>query len=208
MDWPGFPVALAGSYLIGSVPTGYLLVRWVKRIDVRAVGSGNVGATNVARAAGAAAGLLVLALDLGKGLLAVLGLAPGLIHPVTPAAQLACGLAAVIGHCAPVFLKFQGGKGVATTMGVIVGVSPSVAAACLGVWGVVFALCRYVSVASLAAAAAIPVAQAMGRRPGGELLVGVVLALVIIVRHHANIARLMRGTEPPFGARMRGSRDS
>lgn len=195
MEWPGFILALAGSYLVGSVPTGYLLVKWVTRIDVRAIGSGNVGATNVARAAGGAVGLIVLALDVGKGLLAVLGVAPWLAHPATSTAQLACGLAAVIGHCASVFLKFQGGKGVATTIGVIVGVAPAIAAVCLGVWGIVFALCRYVSVASLAAAVTIPVTQAIMRRAPAEILVGAVLALVIIVRHHANIARLRHGTE-------------
>jgi len=199
MEWPGFILALAGSYLIGSVPTGYLLVKWVTRLDVRAIGSGNVGATNVSRAAGGAVGLIVLALDVGKGLLAVLGVAPWLVHPATSTAQLACGLAAVIGHCASVFLKFQGGKGVATTIGVIVGVAPSIAAVCLGVWGIVFALCRYVSVASLAAAVTIPVTQAIMHRAPAEILVGAVLALVIIVRHHANIARLRQGTEHRFG---------
>ena len=211
MDWPGFLAALAGSYLIGSVPTGYLLVKWVVRMDVRAVGSGNVGATNVSRAAGGAVGLIVLALDVGKGLLAVLGVAPWLAHPATSTAQLACGLAAVIGHCAPIFLKFQGGKGVATTIGVIVGVTPSIAAVCLGVWGIVFALCRYVSVASLVLAITIPVTQALMRRAPAEILLGAALALGITVRHHANIARLRQGTEHRFGEARRlpaaGGRD-
>lgn len=191
-------MALAGSYLIGSIPTGYLLVKWVKRIDVRAIGSGNVGATNVSRAAGGITGLLVLALDVGKGLLAVLGVAPWLVHPVTTTAQLACGLAAVIGHCVPLFLNFQGGKGVATTIGVIMGAAPSIAVVSLGVWGMVFALCRYVSVASLAAAVTIPVTQAIMRRPPGDILVGTLVALVIIVRHRANIMRLRQGTEHRF----------
>lgn len=206
MDWVGLVVAVIGAYLIGSVPIGYLLVKWVKRIDVRTVGSGNVGATNVTRAAGTAAGLVVLGLDLGKGLLAVLGLAPWLIHPVTPAAQLACGLAAVVGHTGSVFLKLRGGKGVATTIGVLVGVSPLIAAICLGVWAIVFVVWRYVSLASLAAAAMLPLAQMLMHRARAEILVGVTLALLIIVRHHANITRLVQGTEHRFaGSRARDS---
>ena len=189
-------LSLIGSYVIGSLPTGYLLVRWLKGFDVRTVGSGNIGATNVTRAAGAAAGVAVLLMDIAKGLLAVWVIAPWLMRPATPAGQLACGLAAVVGHTFPIFLRFQGGKGVATTIGVIVGVMPLVAAVYLGVWVIAFLARRYVSVASIAAAIVIPITQIVTHRPVTELLLGTALALLIIARHHTNIARLRQGTEP------------
>lgn len=192
-------VALVGSYLVGSLPTGYLFVRWLKRIDLRTIGSGNVGATNVSRAAGAGAGSIVLLMDIAKGLIAVLGLAPWLIQPITPAAQLGCGLAAVVGHVFPVFLKFQGGKGVATTIGVLSGVTPLIAALCLGVWLICFLLWRYVSVGSLAAAVVLPLATLLTRRPLSDVLLTALLGLLIIVRHRSNIQRLVQGTEPRFG---------
>ena len=194
-------VALIGSYLVGSFPTGYLLVKRLKRVDVRSVGSGNVGATNVTRVAGAWAGRAVFLMDVAKGLIAVLGLAPWLVHPVSPTAQLACGLAAVVGHAFPVFLKFQGGKGVATTIGVLIGAMPAVAGVSLVVWISCFAIWRYVSVGSLAAAAAIPIAQMVTRRPPAELLLGAALALLIVVRHRANIERLLEGREHRFAKR-------
>ena len=187
------------AYLLGSIPTAYLLVKRVARVDIRTIGSGNVGATNALRTAGKAVGAAVFILDVLKGTAAarliplwVLGLDDSVL-------ALACGLMAILGHNFPCFLKFQGGKGVATTIGVIVGVAPSIAAVCLGVWGIVFALCRYVSVASLAAAVTMPVTQAIMHRAPAEIFVGAVLALVIIVRHHANIARLRHGTEHRFG---------
>ncbi|MBI2495705.1 MAG: glycerol-3-phosphate 1-O-acyltransferase PlsY [Candidatus Omnitrophica bacterium] len=196
---PPLIVALAGSYLVGSLPTGYLFVRWLKRIDLRTIGSGNVGATNVSRAAGAGAGGIVLLMDIAKGLIAVLGFAPWLIQPMTPAAQLACGLAAVIGHAFPVFLRFQGGKGVATTIGVLGGVMPLIAALCLGVWLICFLLWRYVSVGSLAAAVTLPIAEIATHRPLAEVFLGAALAVLIVVRHRSNIERLVQGTEHQVG---------
>jgi len=190
--------ALIGSYLVGSLPTGYWLVKWRKGIDVRAVGSGSVGATNVTRAAGTGAGRMVFLCDVAKGLLAVRVLAPWLTEPATPAVQLACGLAAVVGHTASVFLKFQGGKGVATTIGVVLGTEPLIAGVFLAVWLAGFLLWRYVSVGSLAAAVSLPVMQGLTRRSPGEILCGVALALLIVARHQANIRRLLQGTEPRF----------
>jgi glycerol-3-phosphate acyltransferase PlsY len=191
--------ALLGSYLLGSIPTAYLLVKRLKGVDVRAVGSGNVGATNVTRVAGVRAGLVVFLVDAAKGLLAVLVVAPALLQPMTAAARLGCGLAAVLGHAFPVFLNFRGGKGVATTIGVLVGTMPLIAAACLGVWLACFLIWKYVSVASLAAAATLPVAQALAGRPSPELLLGSALALLIIARHGDNIKRLLAGTEHRAG---------
>jgi glycerol-3-phosphate acyltransferase PlsY len=188
-------LALLGSYLLGSIPTAYLLIKWLKQVDVRTVGSGNVGATNATRAAGRGAGLAVFLLDAAKGLLAVLVVAPLLLSPASPTAQLACGLAAVLGHNFPVFLQFRGGKGVSTTIGVVLGTMPAIAAACLAVWLACYLPWRYVSLASLAAALAIPVAQWVAGHPWPELLLGAVLALLIVARHRANIERLLHGQE-------------
>lgn len=192
---PGLGLALISSYLIGSIPTAYLLVKRLKHVDIRTIGSGNVGATNVTRAAGRGAGSVVFLLDLTKGLVAVGVLAPWLVQPATAAVQLGCGLAAVIGHVFPLFLKFRGGKGVATTMGALLGVTPLVAAVSMGAWACGFFLWRYVSVASLVAAVAIPITQALLHRTRGEVLAGLVLALLIVVKHRENIDRLMQGTE-------------
>ena len=192
----GLVASLAASYLVGALPTGYLLVKWTRHLDVRTVGSGNVGATNVTRAAGKGWGLIVLLLDIAKGALATVGLARWGVPAATPAVQLACGLAAVLGHNFPVFLKFRGGKGVATTLGVVCTVNPIVGLACAGMWLATFLGTRHVSVASMAAAATIPLAQLLGNRPAGEVLLGIMLALLIVARHRANIERLLRGTEP------------
>lgn len=187
--------ALAGSYLIGAIPTAYLVVRWLKRIDVRTVGSGNVGATNVTRAAGLWAGLAVFCIDLSKGLVAVLVLAPWLLRPLSSSAQLACGLCAVTGHVFSVFLKFSGGKGVATTIGVLVGTMPMVAGICLMVWGICFAVWRYVSVGSMAAIAVLPILQAATGQTAAQIVLGTALALLVIVKHRSNLERLRQGRE-------------
>lgn len=201
-------LAALGSYLVGSVPTAYLMVRWLKRVDVRSLGSGNVGATNATRAAGLPVGVAVFLLDVGKGLLAVHGFASWAAASPTPALRLACGLAAVLGHSFPVFLGFRGGKGVATTIGVLLGASPLVAAACAAAWLFGFLPGRYVSVGSLTAAAALPIAQTLLRRPAAEIAVGAALAALVIARHRANIQRLLAGTEHRMGRRNRGASNS
>jgi glycerol-3-phosphate acyltransferase PlsY len=192
-------LALGGSYLIGSIPTAYLLVKRLKGVDVRTVGSGNVGATNVTRTAGLGAGAAVFLVDAMKGLAAVWGVAPALQPEPIPMFRLVCGAAAVVGHIFPVFLKFRGGKGVATTIGVLVSLSPVVALTFAVVWVLVFLLTRYVSAASIAAAAAIPVGLLLDQRLPEELLLGAALAVLIVIRHRANIQRLMQGTEHRFG---------
>ena len=191
--------AFLGSYLVGSIPTAYLLVKWLKRVDVRTIGSGNVGATNVTRVAGLWAGVVVFFIDLAKGFVAVRFIAPWLLHPLTPTVQLGCGLLAVIGHTCPVFLNFKGGKGVATTIGVLVGTMPLIAGICLLVWAACVLLWRYISVGSLAAAVALPMAQLISHRASSEVLLGMALALLIIVRHRANIERLRQGKEHRVG---------
>lgn len=193
-------VAFVLSYLIGSAPTGLLLVKWLTRVDVRTIGSGNVGATNVARAAGLKAGLAVFVMDAAKGVVPVLAIAPWLLEAPTPAQRLACGVAAVLGHTFPVWLHFKGGKGVATTIGAVTAAMPLASAAALVVWALTFAVWRYASVSSMAAAVTIPVVQRLAHRPGPEIALGILLAALIIVRHRANIQRLLAGQEHRVGA--------
>ena len=192
---------LIGSYLVGSIPTAFLVVKWLKQVDVRTVGSGNVGATNVTRAAGFKAGLVVFLIDLAKGLVAVRVVAALVQSDAAPFFRLACGLAAVLGHIAPVWLKFQGGKGVATTIGILAGVYPQIALLCGGVWLLVFLACRYVSAASIAALALLPLLLCVYNRPRSETALGAALAALVILKHRANLVRLRRGTEHRFSAR-------
>ncbi len=192
------------SYFIGSLPTAYVLVRVVKGVDIRTVGSGNVGATNAARAVGPWAGLVVFSVDVLKGVVAVAGVSHLFVREASTAIGLSCGLAAVIGHDFPVFLRFRGGKGVSTTIGALVAGQPLIAAVLVGVWVVVFALCRYVSVASMAAALTIPLAQLAWHHPPSEILLGAGFAVLLVVQHRSNIQRLFAGAEPRGLSRPRG----
>ena len=197
---PELIAPLLVSYLVGSIPTAYVLVKWLKRVDVRTVGSGNVEATNVTRVAGMKAGAVVFLLDVAKGLVAVRLLAPWLLSELTPTRQLACGLAAVLGHLFPVFLAFRGGKGVATTIGVLIGTMPLVAGVSLVVWAVGFLMWRIVSVGSLAAAVVIPLTQLATHQGLPEVLLGTTIAVLILIRHRANLERLLKGSEHRVGA--------
>lgn len=188
-------VALA--YLLGSFPTAYLLVRLAGRGDVRRIGSGNVGATNTLRAAGWKLALLVLLVDVGKGALAV-----WLMRQATgdPGWIALAGLAAIAGHCFPVWLRFEGGKGVATLAGVYGTIAPHALVVVAGVWLIGFGLTRIVALASLLAAAALPVAVYVVIRPPAPVMVATVLvALVVMWRHRSNLQRIVRGEEPRFG---------
>ena len=194
------------AYLIGSIPFGYLIVR--KRIgaDIRDTGSGGTGATNVSRRAGKAAGVLTLVLDAAKGACAVL-FAKVVVGGDADAMWFvaAAAVAVIVGHIFPVWLRFRGGKGVATAVGVFLVLAPF-ALLCAGiVFVAVVSLTRYVSLASLCAAASIPLCllvQKLLIQPGAEikapLIAAVVTALLIIFAHRGNIARLMKGTEPKF----------
>jgi glycerol-3-phosphate acyltransferase PlsY len=196
---------LLGCYLLGSVPFSYLVVKLRTGRDVRTVGSGNVGTTNVLRAAGRAAALVALVLDLGKGVAAV-WLARRTAAPDWVAGGAA--FAAVLGHVHPVFLGFRGGKGAATGFGALTALAPPVGAACLAVVAAVVAWARTVSLASVTAAALAPVLMAAAQwqgwvRDGGPWLPlwAAAIAALIIVRHRENLARLRAGTEPKLGQR-------
>ena len=195
------------SYLLGSVPFGYVLVRLFRKEDIREQGSGNIGATNVVRSGAKGLGALTFLLDALKGYVAVL--AGGWVldlHmfqqvPLQNATALAA-LAAIAGHIFPVWLHFKGGKGVATAFGVFVAVAWLPAAASLIVFVVVFALSRYVSLGSILGAAAFPVFAFLGPHFPYEtpmIAVIVIIPLIIIVKHHQNIGRLIHGTEYRFG---------
>ncbi len=179
-------LALAASYLAGSIPFGLLIARAATGKDVRSVGSGNIGATNVARTAGRAAAVATLLLDAVKGLLPVLltlRLMPPWLAP-------ACGLAAVIGHCFPVWLRFRGGKGVATGLGVALALSPWAALAGAAAWLVCWKLLRISSVGSLAGVAVTLLCAAFtASRPAVLSLLA--LSALIVLRHKANLQRLL-----------------
>lgn len=189
------------AYFLGSIPFGLLLTMAFGRGDVRKVGSGNIGATNVARAAGAAAGVLTLALDVGKGAGAVL-LAEKVSNDSATWMMIA-GLTALIGHCFPVWLKFKGGKGVATAMGVFLVLSPLACLAALILFVLVVVFWRYVSLGSVSAAAAMPLLiyflWAPHHAPPPAITLGTLGAsLVIIYKHRGNLQRLIEGVEPKF----------
>ena len=188
-------LALSASYLVGAIPTGFLVVKWFTQQDVRTIGSGNIGATNVTRAAGPWLGLVVFFLDAGKGVIATLLIGPRMLED-TVTVRLACGLAAVIGHNFPITLGCKGGKGVATTIGVLLSSVPLVGLLYLTIWGICFAPWRYVSVASLMAAISIPILLWTFKHPTSAIWLGGLLAMLIFIRHQSNIRRLLDGTEP------------
>jgi acyl phosphate:glycerol-3-phosphate acyltransferase len=196
-------IALA-AYLLGSIPFGFLLVRIVRKEDIRAQGSGNIGATNVIRSGAKGLGALTFLLDACKGYLAVWlsgFIAARLDVPYGNAVALAA-ICAVLGHIYTVWLGFKGGKGVATAFGVFLALAPWAALASLGVFVFVFALSRYVSLASIIGAAAFPAFALLLRHAAhGAWLTVVTIAvpLIIIAKHHENISRLLRGTEYRFG---------
>ena len=189
------------AYLIGSIPTGYIFGKVLKGIDIRKHGSGNVGATNVFRTVGKSAGVAVLVLDFFKGFIAVTILPAGLakIFPEVPIADsslyILMGSAVIAGHIWTCFLKFKGGKGVATTAGVMAGLFPVIFLSGLVIWVIVFAVTKYVSLASLAAAVSLPAFALITGKDIKIILFTSVLCMVGIYSHRSNIKRLIQGTE-------------
>lgn len=185
------------AYLMGSIPTGLLLAKAFGGVDIRTQGSGNIGATNVYRTLGRKVGILTLVGDCLKGLIPVLA-AKWLGLPDLWVA--AVGLAAFLGHIFPVFLRFKGGKGVATALGVFLGASPLAVLAALGVFIVVLVSWRYVSLASITAAAAMPALAALIDKKPMIVAMSLIIAAIVIIKHHQNISRLRNGTESRFKA--------
>jgi glycerol-3-phosphate acyltransferase PlsY len=198
----------AAAYLLGSIPTGYLLVRLFRHEDIRLSGSGNIGATNVLRANGKLLGAITFLLDMLKGSAAVWlgGLIGALLLPHCPLrdAQSLAALVAVLGHIFPVWLGFRGGKGVSTGFGVFLVAAPLAALAAISVFALVLVLSRYVSLASILGAASFPIFACFlvrGDRPLFYIAVQFAVALLIIAKHHQNIRRLFAGTESRLGVR-------
>jgi len=198
----GYILTALIAYLLGSIPTGFLVAK-ARGIDIRAMGSGNIGATNVFRILGKVAGVLVLLADAAKGCVAVLVVAPAFCGwfnaPSTPMARdwfgICAGTAAILGHNYTCWLKFKGGKGIATSAGVLAALVTVPLLIILGIWIMVFALTRYVSLASISAAFSLPFATWAVGKNWTLVLVTAALAVLAIYRHKANIRRLINGTE-------------
>jgi glycerol-3-phosphate acyltransferase PlsY len=193
-------LAAAVSYLLGAIPFSLIIAR-CHGVDVRKVGSGNVGATNVLRSVGKLAGISALLLDMAKGFLPTLFL-PLLAETFsagTPDSlvRIICAVCAICGHVWPVYLKFKGGKGIATSAGALIALAPAAVLIGLMVWVIIFTLTRYVSLASIIAAFTIPILGWYLYTPGGTLLPCTLTAIgaLAVIRHHSNIRRLLQGKE-------------
>jgi glycerol-3-phosphate acyltransferase PlsY len=196
------------SYLLGSIPVGYLLVRLFRNQDIRSVGSGNIGATNVLRSGGKGLGAATFILDALKGATAVALAAlaaPQIAAGVPPRTiEAIAAVVAVLGHMFPIWLRFRGGKGVATGFGVFLVAAPWAALAAITVFTIVLLLSRYVSLASILGAGSFPLFAYFlvhGDKPAFFIAAQFIVALLIILKHHANIRRLLTGTENRFGSR-------
>ena len=197
----GLFISLVLSYLIGSMPTSYIAARFLKKIDIRRHGSGNAGATNVFRVVGKIPGIIVLVIDMLKGSFAVyflpavffnnsIGLKMGL-----ELYEILLGIAVISGHVWSIFLKFKGGKGIATTAGALLVIAPKLLLGCAVTWGIVFGIFRIVSVASIAASLALPLFAVIFYGSFYLVLTAVVLCAASVYKHKSNIRRLLRGEE-------------
>jgi glycerol-3-phosphate acyltransferase PlsY len=202
----GTLLALVSAYLLGSVPFGLFLARGLGGVDIRSVGSGNIGATNVGRVLGLPGFVATLLLDAAKGFAAV-RLGPAIQPGPTGSLSLAagCAAAAVAGHCFPPLLRFRGGKGAATAAGALLAIDAAAVSIAAGVWLVVLAVTRFASVASIAMGLALPVAvvaldppAAWGTR-APLFALSCALAVFLVVRHRSNLRRLLAGVEPRLG---------
>jgi glycerol-3-phosphate acyltransferase PlsY len=222
MTWPGLAVCIVVAYLIGAIPFSWLFVRVLKGIDLRTVGSGNLGSTNATRVLGVPLGLTIQVLDIFKGWVPVFlagfleqpsfyHQAPesriGILESGPPIsfeyAAMMVGLAAILGHMFPVYMKFRGGKGVNTSLGVFLALAPKAMLAALGVGLVILALTRYVSLCSIAGAISFPFAVWLLYPSHPALLVvAVTVGLLIVVMHRSNVRRLLAGTEPRLGRKI------
>lgn len=192
-------LGIVAAYLIGSIPTGYIFGRALKGVDIREFGSGNLGATNVFRVMGRLPGILVLVIDMLKGFVCATYIASFFLY-ISPAARpelyrVLAGLAAIAGHNWTVFLKFRGGKGVATSAGVVIGLVPKIFWLGFLVWTIVFSVTGYISVASIIASIAVPLFTLVFSEPTETVIFMSILCLVIVYKHRSNIKRLQDGEE-------------
>jgi acyl phosphate:glycerol-3-phosphate acyltransferase len=204
----GYILTAVLGYFLGSIPSGFIMAK-TRGVDIRAIGSGNIGATNVFRALGTPAGVVVLLVDALKGWLAVALIANLMCDWAYPAAsgqarewfRIVAGLAAVLGHNYTCWLYFKGGKGIATSAGVLVALVPWALLIIFGVWIIVFGLSRYVSLASIAASATLPLATWLTGCSSTLIIITTVMTALAICKHIPNIRRLLQGTENQIGAR-------
>lgn len=204
----GYILVVLIAYLLGSIPTGFLVAK-ARGVDIRSVGSGNIGATNVFRVLGKSAGAFVLLADAAKGWLAVFLVAKLVAGWFFPEAgplsrewfRLCAGIAAILGHNYTCWLHFKGGKGIATSAGVLVALVWLPLLIILGVWVVVFAASRYVSLASICASFVLPFAAWFTGKNLATVIVMASLAVLAIYKHKANIQRLLKGTENRIGVK-------
>jgi acyl phosphate:glycerol-3-phosphate acyltransferase len=201
------------AYLLGSFPTGYIAVKQLKGLDIREVGSGSTGATNVLRTLGKGAGAFVLLIDCFKGVLAIalvyflfnFALNHNFIPPAVdvelwqPYLVTLAGLAAILGHSKSIFLGFTGGKSVATGLGILLAINWQIGLATFGVFAIVIGISRFVSLSSITGAIAVPIFMVVLHQPLPYILLGLAGGLYVILRHRPNIERLLAGTEPKIG---------
>lgn len=193
------------SYLIGSIPTSYIIAKLLRGIDIRDYGSGNIGATNLIRVVGKTPGIIALLLDVFKGVLPLVLLAQIFYRPQMaiskPLFSVVLGLCVVFGHIWTIFLRFKGGKGVATTIGVFIGLMPLVTTLALVIWLIVVLLTKYVSLGSLVMAVSLPLLMIIFSQPTEYILFSVILCIFICYKHKDNIKRLIEGREFKIGER-------
>lgn len=204
---------LGAAYLLGSIPTGYLIAKGIKGIDIRQYGSGGTGATNVLRTVGKPAAIVVLIIDLLKGFFAVLlvnAVFPTLLAQLSgtwltvawqPWLALLAGLMAILGHSRSIWINFTGGKSVASGLGVLLAMAWPVALGAAGVFALVLAISRIVSLSSMAAAIAAMVLMVLTGQPLAYCLLGMLGGIYVILRHRTNIQRILAGTEPKLGSK-------
>ena len=196
-------LGLLAAYLIGAIPVGYVVARLGRGVDIRAAGSGNIGATNVLRTLGKGPAIATLIGDVLKGALAVV---VARAADPAPAWAAAGAVLAIVGNCWPVFLAFRGGKGVATGFGAFLALAPLATAPAALVWLIVVATFRYVSLGSVMACFCLPLGVAVLGYPRAAVGAAVVAGAIIVYRHRANLRRLFAGSEPRLGQRAASAR--
>jgi len=193
-------LVLVGCYLLGAIPFGVLVGKVARGIDIREFGSGNIGASNVLRTLGVGPALLVFVLDTAKGTAAVVACRALKMEPWI---VVMGGVLSIVGHSFSVFLRFRGGKGVATSLGMIIGLNPMIAGIAFGLWLVIVGLTRIISVGSMLAAISVPAMMFAWEKHVEYQAIAVMAATLILVKHRSNVKRLLAGTEPRVGQRVK-----
>jgi len=190
-----FFITLIISYVLGSIPFGILIGKHFKGIDITKIGSGNIGTANSFRALGPVFGSLVFLGDVGKGVLSCLIASSFVKEPVTPYAVILCGFLAILGHNNSIFLKFKGGKGIATSLGVIIFLDYKIALICFALWAVIVFITKYSSLGSIIGTICLPIFMYFFKKPLPYTVFTVIIAVFAVYKHKENIKRLLKGEE-------------